>query len=137
MKPIFCILLFFAALAFPATAQRNFEPYNDTDVLTNQDTVTDLFPYLFKRPYYYSVQVQSDSVSGANAGTCTLEVSNENTPTKWSVLQTMTINDAGSDTALWEGIIYARRMRVRWITPSGTRVVNTTTNASFKAVNAP
>lgn len=134
-------LLFFCALvcallfsATPATAQRFFEEVADVDSLVNQDTVALQFDYTFKRPYYYSIQIQADSISGANAGTCYLQFTNDKATsgTKWHTAQTFTIDGTGSSYQLWEGLLYARKVRLYFISPSGTRRVNLYTFASFK-----
>jgi len=138
MKQLLILFLFSAAFllgsAIEATAQRYFEEVSDVDSLVNQDTVILNFAYTFKRPFYYSVQIQADSVSGANAGTAYLQFSNDKATsnTKWHTAQTMTIDGTGSDYALYEGILYARRARLYFISPSGTRRVNLYTFASFK-----
>lgn len=128
------IAAFLIGSANTATAQRYFEEVSDVDSLVNQDTVILNFAYTFKRPFYYSVQIQADSVSGANAGTAYLQFSNDKATsnTKWHTAQTMTIDGTGSDYALYEGILYARRARLYFISPSGTRRVNLYTFASFK-----
>jgi len=137
--PLFFAALLCAFLYTPnaATAQRYFEEVTDVDSLVNQDTVILNFDYTFKRPYYYSVQVQADSISGANAGTCYLQVTNDKATsgTKWHTAQTFTIDGAGSSYQLWEGLLYARRARLYFISPSGTRRVNLYTFASFKQAN--
>ena len=48
---------------------------------------------------------------------------------------TLTIDGTGTDEALWEGICYARKVRVYYITPSGTRKVRAKVYASFKRMN--
>lgn len=136
-KLLFSISIFFALCAFApqdAQAQRFFEEVSDVDSLVNQDTVILNFAYTFKRPFYYSIQIQADSISGANAGTAYLQFSNDKATsgTKWHTAQTMTIDGTGSDYALYEGILYARRARLYFISPSGTRRVNLYTFASFK-----
>lgn len=132
MKNIILFLLFFFAFAASATAQRTFEEYHKTDSLVNQDTVIQLMTWQFKNPFYYSIQIQADSISGANAGTALLQFSNQSTPTRWVTAQTLTIDGTGSDSAIYEGILYARRVRLYFISPSGTRRVNLYTDASFK-----
>lgn len=138
MKHIIIIFTLLAPLLFvpaQADAQRQFEEVSRMDSLVNQDTVIQEFSYTFKRPYLYSVQIQADSVSGANAGTCYLQVSNDKatTGTKWHTVQTLTIDGTTSSVALWEGTLYARRARVYYISPAGTRKVYLYTLASFKA----
>ncbi len=120
-----------------ATAQRAEENVSDVDSLVNQDTVVLNFDYVFKKPYYYSIQIQADSISGANAGTAYLQVTNDKaaSPTRWNTLQTLTIDGATTSSATWEGLLYARKVRVYYISPSGTRRTDLYTYAQFKAVN--
>lgn len=139
MKKLFLFCLLAAALFAPATdvqAQRYFD-VSDIDTLTNQDTIivttaNNSGPTLIDVPYYYSVHVMADSLSGANAGTVYLQVSNDRDGLKWYNAQTLTIDGTTTSSALWEGILYARRARVYFITPSGTRSVRVQTYASFK-----
>jgi len=130
------IAFFLLAGAQNAQAQRNYEDYNfGVDTLRNQDTIIQEFQFLFKRPFFYSVQIQADSISGANQGFAYLEVSNDpqSVGRRWHRTQTLTIDGPGTDAALYEGVVYARRMRVYYISPSGTRRVAVKTNATFKA----
>lgn len=136
-KLLFSISIFCALCAFApqdAHAQRFFEEVSDVDSLVNQDTVILNFAYTFKRPFYYSIQIQADSISGANAGTAYLQFSNEASasPTRWNTAQTLTIDGTTTSTALWEGMLYARRARIYFISPSGTRKVRLYTDISIK-----
>jgi len=126
------VVALFALAPTQAAAQRFFEDPSDVDTLSNQDTIILNFDYTFKRPFYYSIQVQADSLSGANQGLAYLQFSNDKTLTKWYTAQTLTIDGTGSDYALYEGILYARRVRMYYISPSGTRKVRVSTYASFK-----
>lgn len=74
----------------------------------------------------YDILVEADSVSGANAGTVTLQISNDPPGTLagnviWFDLDSDTID--GSDTQVFHytGTLYARRLRVVVTSPSGTR----------------
>lgn len=134
-KLLFLISFAFAFLFFEtpkAISQRSSELVADVDSLVNQDTVVLNFDWTFKRPYTYSIQVQADSVSGANAGFAYLQISNDATGTRWHTAQTLTIDGTGSDYALWEGVLYGRKARVYFISPSGTRKVRLYTYAQFK-----
>ena len=135
MKHIVFIFALIAAFATSGMAQRNFEEVSKVDSLVNQDTVIQEFGFTFKRGYLYSIQIQADSVSGANAGTCYLQFTNDKATsgTKWHTAQTLTIDGTTSSVALWDGTLYARRARVYYISPSGTRKVRLYTLASFKA----
>ena len=127
-KTLFALLATLAfALAAPiaGTAQRFFD-ITKVDTLTNQDTIivtttTDRGPATMEQPYYYSYHILTDSLSGANAGTAYLQFSNDRLGTTWYNAQTLTIDGATQQSVLWEGICYARRARVYFITPSGTR----------------
>ena len=131
-------LLFFSlllGLAFDAGAQKYFDIIALSDTLTNQTTKTyTTNPMLIDVPYYYSIHVAADSLSGANAGTAKLQVCNDRTGTNWYTLQTLTIDGTGTDEALWEGLLYARRVRIYYDMPSGTRKVRARVYASFKRI---
>jgi len=140
MKHIFSLLLLaLALLAAPerAEAQRFFDLISPaSDTLVNQDTIIyTTTPALIDVPYYYSIYVAADSLSGANAGFAYLQVCNDRTGTNWHTVQTLTIDGTTRSAALWEGIVYARRIRVYFITPSGTRRVWPIVNGSFKRLN--
>lgn len=140
MKHIFSLLLLaFAIMVIPeqTQAQRFFDLISPaTDTLINQDTsIYSTTPAILDVPYYYSIYAAADSLSGANAGFAYLQVSNDRTGANWHTVQTLTIDGTTRSAALWEGIVYARRIRVYFITPSGTRRVFPIVNASFKKVN--
>ena len=140
MKHIFSLLLLaLALLAAPerAEAQRFFDLISPaSDTLVNQDTIIyTTSPALIDVPYYYSIYVAADSLSGANAGTAYLQVCNDRTGTNWYNAETLTIDGTTRSSALWQGILYARRARIYFITPSGTRRVFPIVNASFKRLN--
>jgi hypothetical protein len=140
MKQFLFTLLF--ALPLVVSAQRNYEDVQfPVDTLTNQDTIIQNFTFLFKRPYEYSIQVRTDSISGANAGFAYVEVSNDPASLyankNWAILHTLVIDGPTPQIAVYEGIIRARYIRVRYITPSGTRVTTARTWATFKATNTP
>ena len=141
-KVVFSLFLLFLAAA-AASAQRYFDVQSPTaDTLVNQDTViyttaTSGGPSNIDVPYYYSIHVKADSLSGANAGFAYLQFSDQRgtSPTHWYTAQTLTIDGSGTDEAYWSGIAYARKVRVYFITPSGTRRVKPHVYASFKRVN--
>ncbi len=145
MKKILFTL--FAAFLSVATlsAQRFFDAFTvTTDTLINQDTLIITSAsnggglLNIDVPYYYSIHVKADSLSGSNAGFAYLQFSDQRpttsapTPTHWYTAQTLTIDGTGTDEAYWTGICYARRVRVYFITPSGTRKVKPHVYASFK-----
>lgn len=138
-KFLFGLLLAVFSIFAPAPevqAQRYFD-VSDVDTLTNQDTIivttaNNSGPTLIDVPYYYSIHVVTDSLSGANAGTAYLQVSNDRNGSIWYNAQSLTLDGATQQSVLWEGILYARRARVYFITPSGTRSVRVQTYASFK-----
>lgn len=138
MKHAYFVFLFVMLLSLVATqradAQRFFDLQSATaDTLVNQDTVIyTTSPVMVDVPYYYSIHVKADSISGANAGFAYLQVSNHRTGSVWYTTQTLTIDGSGSDEALYEGILYARRVRVYFITPSGTRRVKPHVHGVFK-----
>lgn len=139
MKHIFSLLLLALALmAAPeqAQAQRFFDIISPaSDTLVDQDTlIYNTSPVLIDVPYYYSIYVAADSLSGANAGTAYLQFCNDRTGTNWYNAETLTIDGTSRSAALWQGIVYARRVRVYFITPSGTRTVWPIVNGSFKRI---
>lgn len=137
MKRLLFLLVFLSTLFNAAQAQKMFDIFDDNDTLSNQTTKTYLTthnggPALIDVPYYYSIQVYADSLSGSNAGTAYLQVCNDRSGTNWITLQSLTIDGTGTDSALWEGIVYARRMRVYYDMPSGTRKVRARVFGMFK-----
>lgn len=134
---LFRLLLFgFLFAAAPvAQAQKYLDINVANDTLSNQVTKNyTTTPALIDVPYYYSIHVAADSISGANAGTVRLQVSNDRLGTTWYTVQTMTVDGTGTDEALWEGLLYARRFRVQYEMPSGTRKVRARVYASLKRV---
>lgn len=141
MHKLLLLLGFLLTLCASAIAQRPFEEISKFDSLGTSSTITQLFGaptittgFVFKQPYYYSVYIQSDSISGSNAGTVVLQVSNDRAGVKWKTIQTLTIDGAASQTALWEGLLYGRRIRLLWTSPSGTRKTRIYSEAVLKAV---
>jgi hypothetical protein len=141
IRNVFSLLLLALAFSFFAAPEANAQRFFDmqsaaSDALVNQDTlIYTTTPSLIDVPYYYSIYVQADSVSGANAGFAYLQVSNDRAGSVWVTTQTLTIDGTGTDSALYEGILYARRVRVYCISPSGTRNVAIKVNSSFKRLN--
>lgn len=139
MKRLLFLLSMLLCFAVQSEAQKMFDIYVNSDTLTNQTTKTygtdkNGGPVLIDVPYYYSIQVYADSISGSNAGTAYLQVCNDRTGTNWITLQSLTIDGTGIDSAIWEGIVYARRMRVYYDMPSGTRKVRARVYGMFKRV---
>src|SRR5690606_8370206 len=89
MKQKFLFAILALTIATAANAQRYFDLIAPTaDTLVNQDTViyttaTSGGPTIIDVPYHYSVHVKADSVSGANAGFCYLQVSNHRSGSVW------------------------------------------------------
>lgn len=139
MKRLLFITSLLLLFAVQMEAQKMFDIYVNNDTLSNATTqayatTKNGGPALIDVPYYYSIQVYADSISGANAGTAYLQVCNDRTGTNWSTLQTLTIDGTGTDSALWEGIVYARRLRVYYDMPAGTRKVKARVYGMFKRV---
>lgn len=138
LKTIISALLLLFLCSVSASAQRFFDISSlSSDTLTNQTTKTygTTFsggPAIIDVPYYYSIYAAADSLSGANAGTAKLQVCNDRTGTNWYTLQTLTIDGTSRSEALWEGIVYARRIRVYFDMPSGTRKVKPYVYGAFK-----
>lgn len=140
LKLLLTFALLAAAMLTPSAdvkAQRYFDLISPaSDTLVNQDTIIyTTTPVLIDVPYYYSIYVAADSLSGANAGTAYLQFCNDRTGTNWYNAETLTIDGTSRSAALWQGILYARRVRIYFITPSGTRRVWPIVNASFKRLN--
>lgn len=111
--------------------------YSHGDTLANQDTVI-LYVGLTDakaKPanWKYSVHVRADSLTGANAGTVYLQFSNDGS-LWWNHPTSITIDGpaASYDEYAWEGVLYARRLRVYAITPAGTRTVRLRTAAILR-----
>lgn len=133
MKHLFALLLLVFVAFQEATAQKYFDIIALGDTLTNQTTKTyTTSPVLIDVPYYYSIHIAADSISGSNAGTAKLQVCNDRTGTNWYTVQTLTIDGTGTDEALWEGTLYARRVRIYYDMPSGTRKVRARVYGAFK-----
>lgn len=144
MKKIFSCLSIIMLSAVALSAQRYFDVQITTDTLVNQDTLIVNMnttknggPANLDVPYYYSIHVKADSISGSNAGFAYLQFSDQRgtSPTQWYTAQTLTIDGTGTDEAYWSGIAYARKVRIYFITPSGTRRVKPHVYASFKRLN--
>jgi hypothetical protein len=139
MKQFLFTLLF--ALPLVVSAQRNYEDVKiGPTTITNAGTATQDFLFLFKRPYFYSVQVSTSRTSGTAAGFAIIEQSNDPAPLYanklWAPVDSIAITDVATQTAIREGLMEARYLRVRLV-GSGTQVINVTTNATFKATNTP
>lgn len=135
------LLIVFGFLFFllPAVQGQDYLSVRDSTVLTNQDTnIVNLLTLSqgTKSLWAYSVHVVSDSLSGSNAGTVYLQFTNDGS--KWLNHSTsLTLDGATQQTQSWEGVLYARRMRVYQITPSGTRTTSVRVKAILKKTVAP
>jgi hypothetical protein len=100
------------------------------DTLTASSTIT--FQYTegtrevdFIGLWDYSWTVKSDSISGAdNAGTVELQFSNSPQSAAnplWVTYDTEVIDGTADQFFIFEGVLYARRMRLLIKSPSGTR----------------
>jgi len=132
----FAVTLIAMLLAFQAEAQRFFDiNRTGTDTLATSTTINIATnPVLIDVPYYYSIHVIADSLSGANQGVVKLQVSNDRTGTNWFDVPnaSLTVDGPGQDVALWEGLLYARRIRVNCTSPTGTRKTKLQVYGSFK-----
>ena len=82
----------------------------------------------------YSFIVQADSVSGANAGTVALQVSNSlgaSTPV-WVTIDTDTIDGSTAQVFTYDGVMRYRRIRVLVTSPAGTRRTDISIDAVAK-----
>lgn len=140
-------LFFFAAFAaiLPTSevSAQSWVGVSDSTRLTNADTN---IVYLLTDSrgktgiWSYSVHIVSDSISGATAGTCVLQTSNNGIYWRTAAnlytetAQTLTLNGAAQQLANWEGVLYARRIRVYQIT-SGTQVTSVRIKAFMRKIN--
>lgn len=110
---------------------------NDSTVLTNQDTqITNLVTFSQgKHPWMYSVHIQSDSLTGSTAGTVTLQGTNDGVV--WYTISSLTLDGAAQQNQVWTGSMYARRLRVYAITPSGSKTIRYRAKATLKKVVSP
>lgn len=120
------LLLIFTFLLFllPGAQAQDYLQVRDSTVLTNQDTqITNLVTSSqgLRYSWRYSVHIQSDSLSGATAGTVYLQGTNDGVV--WHTLQTLTLDGAAQQNQVWNGDLYARRLRVYAITPSGSKTI--------------
>lgn len=112
----------------------------DTDTLGTSTTLT----YEFQEKgravdfptagWEYSFIVQADSVSGANAGTVSLQVSNSlgaSSPV-WVTIDTDEINGATAQVFTYDGVMRYRRIRLLITSPSGTRRTDIAVDAVAK-----
>lgn len=137
MKHLFSTLALTLLLAFSAEAQRFFD-IQKVDTLTNRDTIILTTtqkggPLNLDVTYDYSIHIRADSISGANDGVAYLQFSNDRTGSVWYTAQTLVMDGAVADEALWEGTVKARRVRVYCITPNATtRKIRVQCYGSFK-----
>jgi hypothetical protein len=104
---------------------RDFIDFSRTDTLINATTEsivfgTDRNAGDWPRLWTYSIQVDHDSISGVNNGTCVLQVSNSGPAetAEWITVSTETLDGTG-DAFIFQGTLYARRVRLLF-TKSGT-----------------
>jgi hypothetical protein len=128
------LLLLFAATATVSAQGPRFRAFANTEVLTNQDTaIYDITSGDFKWAATYGITVVTDSLTGANAGTVYLEYCDDPTGTYWvRDASSLTIDGAATQTIRWTGTLTARRLRVYFITPSGSRTTRVRCYASIK-----
>lgn len=128
------VLLFFAACVsvHSQTVQKYFvQHYDLDDTLETSTTLTYDFNSLFfsgkdmTHAWSYSITIEADSISGANAGTVTFQVSdspNSNSiSTLWYDHDTDTIDGATTQVFHYEGLLYSPKGRLTITSPSGTR----------------
>jgi hypothetical protein len=129
---LFLLLCLSVASAFGQGAR--FRTFASTEVLTNQDTaIYDITTGDFKWAATYGISVLTDSLTGANAGTVYLEYCDDPTGTYWVRDATsLTMDGAAQQTIRWSGTLTARRLRVYFVTPSGSRTTRIRCYASIK-----
>lgn len=136
MKKLFFIAIF--TLPLVASAQRRYEDVNLPNVtLVNTASDVQNFLFLFKLPFYYSIQVTNTRNSGTAGGAAIIEQSNDPAPLyankQWALVDSIKFTNVASQTFVKDGLVRARYLRVRYVTPSGLTGNNTmSTNATFK-----
>ncbi len=143
---LIAVLLLMPFLLFSQTTPSKDNLYeivsSGTDTLATSTTLTFEFEKNdvaidFTNLYEYSFTVTSDSISGANAGTVALQVSNsanDDTSPTWFTYDTETIDSAPQQIFHFEGLIRSRRIRLLITSPSGTRVTIVTVEGTAKRV---
>ena len=135
-KLILALLLFSAALTLGAQtspARGNFYHFAFVDTLGNASSKT--FIHTDTRtgrtldipaPFEYSFVVRSDSLSGATAGTISIQVSNSSANVTdanaiWATVDTGTIDGTAPQFFAFEGVVRARRIRVLITSPAAAQ----------------
>lgn len=151
VKKILFILSLFVVFGIQAQAQSGSKSYwsytsLSGDTLEASSTKTKDFNNLligdqaFSKLCKYSITVFADSISGANAGTVTLQVSNSEPSTVaaasrvWVTLDTDTIDGSADQTFHYTGELTEKCLRVVVTSPSGTRKTALKILAVVKAV---
>lgn len=146
MKQILFLFFFAAFAAILPTSEaygQTWVQVSDSTRMTNADTniVYMLTDSRGKQGIWaYSIHAISDSISGATAGTLVLQTSNNGIYWRTAAnlytetAQTLTLNGAAQQLANWEGVLYARRLRVYCIT-SGTQVTSVRIKAFMRKIN--
>lgn len=137
MKRFLFIVSLLTALLPDAKAQ-DYLLVRDSTILTNQDTqITNLITLNAgtKSLYGYSVHIVSDSLTGSTAGTVTLQGTNDGVV--WYTISSLTLDGAAQQNQVWTGTLYARRLRVYAITPSGSKTIRYRVKAVLKKSVAP
>jgi len=128
------IVILSLALCFVATTSitaqtgifRDYQYTSELDTLVNTETATiefgtDRNAGDWPLGWTYSINFTQDSISGVNNGTASLQVSNsapdEASPV-WITIDSDAL-DGTSDAAIYEGVLYARRIRLT-IAKTGT-----------------
>lgn len=146
MKNVIIFFLFALAAIVPTSGAygQTWVSVSDSTRLTNQDTN---IVYLLTDArgktglWAYSVHIVSDSISGATGGTVVLQTSNDGVYWRTAqniyteTAQTLTLDGATQQTALWEGVLHSRRIRVYQITPSSTQVTSVRVKAFMRKIN--
>lgn len=137
MKHLFFILglLFFM---LPDGGAQDYLLVRDSTILTNQDThINNLITLsaATKAPWMYSVHIVSDSLTGSTAGTVTLQGTNDGVV--WYTISSLTLDGAAQQSQVWTGTLYARRLRVYAITPSGSKTIRYRVKAILKKSVSP
>lgn len=132
-------MLLFLGLFLADVKGQDYLVVSDSTVLTNQDTQITYLISLSqgtKSPWSYSIHVVSDSLTGSTAGTVYVQFTNDGY-TWLNHSTSLTLDGATQQTQAWDGTLYARRMRVYAITPSGSKTTNYRLKAVLKKTVSP
>lgn len=126
---LFCLAFLFAFIGV-ANGQGQRADFSTTTTMTNADTTDLEFSLNFKKAYEYSVIITADSLTGAANGFIYLQVSNDPDLERWATIQTLIMSGTQA-TAVWEGTIRARKVRLRYASSTGSQTFRVYADSFF------